>query len=113
MAFSINTNNASMEALATLRATNASLTTTENQVSTGKKVNRASDDPAIYAISQTMNSQISALSGINTGLQVTAQVVSLAATQAGSTSTLLSGLASTLSESGTAGLDAATLNQTI
>ena len=52
MTFSINTNNASIEALASLRMTNASLTTTENQLSTGKKVNSASDDPAIYAVGE-------------------------------------------------------------
>ena len=113
MAFSINTNTASMEALASLRATNASLTTTENQVSTGKKVNSASDDPAIYAISQTMNSQVSELSGVSTGLQVTAQVISTAQTQASSSSTLLSALASTLTEGQTTALDATTINETI
>ena len=113
MAFSINTNNASMEALASLRTTNAALTTAENQISTGKKVTSASDDPAIYAISQTMNSQISALSGVTTGLQVSSQIVSMAQTQATATSTLLSSLSSALTEGQTQGLDAATMNETI
>lgn len=113
MAFSINTNNASMEALASLRQTNASLTTTENQISTGKKVNSASDDPAIYAISQTMNAQVSALSGVTTGLQATAQVVSMASTQASSISSLLSTLSASLTEGQTKVMDAATMNDTI
>ena len=113
MTFSINTNNASIEALASLRETNAALTTTENQISTGKKVNSASDDPAIYAISQTMNSQISALSGVTTGLQVSSQIVSMAQTQASATSTLLSNLSSALTEGQTQSLDAATINDTI
>ena len=113
MAFSINTNNASMEALASLRQTNAALNTTENQISTGKKVNTASDDPAIYAISQTMNSQVSALSGVSTGLQLSSQIVSMAQTQAASTSALLSTLSSALTEGQTKGLDAATMNDTI
>ncbi len=113
MAFSINTNNASLEALTSLRQTNASLTMAENEVSTGKKVNSASDDPAIYAISQTMNAQISELSGVTSGLQVTAQVISTAATQATSSSTLLSTLASTLTEGQTEGLSAETLDETI
>ena len=113
MTFSINTNNASMEALASLRTTNAALTTTENQISTGKKVNTAADDPAIYAISQTMNSQVSALSGVTTGLQVSSQIVSMASTQASATSTLLSSLSSALTEGQTQGLDATTMNNTI
>ncbi len=113
MPFSINTNNASMEALASLRATNASLTMAEKQISTGKKVDSAADDPAIYAISQTMNSQVSQLAGVSTGLQVTAQIISTASTQAASSSLLLSTLAQTLAEGQTKGLDATTINQTI
>ena len=113
MAFSINTNNAALEALSSLRETNAQLTTTENQVSTGKKVNTAADDPAIYAISQTMSSQVSALSGISTGLQVTAQVVSTALSQASSSASLLATLAQNLSEGQSGSLDASTINQTI
>ncbi len=113
MAFSINTNNASLEALSSLRQTNAQLTTTENQISTGKKVGSAADDPAIYSISQTLNSQVSALSGITTGLQFTAQVISTATTQATSSGNLLSTLAQNITEGQTQGLPPATLNQTI
>ena len=113
MAFSINTNNASIEALASLRQTNASLTSTENEISTGKAVNTAADNPAIYAISQTINSQISALSGVSTGLQVSSQIVGIAQTQAASSSTLLSNLAASLSEGQTKGLDPATINDAI
>ena len=113
MAFSINTNNASLEALSSLRQTNAQLTTTENQISTGKKVGSASDDPAIYSISQTLNSQVSALSGITTGLQFTAQVISTASTQAASSANLLSSLAQNITEGQAKGIDPATLNQTI
>ncbi|MCQ8278486.1 flagellin [Acetobacteraceae bacterium KSS8] len=113
MAFSINTNTASMAALASLRSTNAMLTTTENQISTGKKVNGASDDPAIYAISQTMNSQISALAGVSTGLQTASQVVSMASTQGATISNLLSTLSQSLTEGQTGNLDAATMNDTI
>ena len=113
MAFSINTNNAALEALSSLRQTNAALTTTENQVSTGKKVNTAADDPAIYAISQTFSSQVSALSGISTGLQVTAQVISTAQSQATSSASLLATLSQNLTEGQASGLDASSLNQTI
>ncbi len=113
MAFSINTNTASMAALASLRSTNAALTMTENQISTGKKVNGASDDPAIYAISQTMNSQISALSGVSTGLQTASQVVSMASTQGATISNLLSTLSQSLTEGQTGNLDASTMNDTI
>ena len=113
MAFSINTNNAALEALASLRQTNSALTMTENEVSTGKKVNTASDNPAVYAIAQTMNEQISALAGVSSGLQVSAQVVSMASTQASSSSTLLTNLANTIEQGQTSGYDATTMNDTI
>lgn len=113
MAFSINTNNASMEALASLRMTNAALSATENEVSTGKKVATAADDPAIYAISQSMNSQISALAGVTSGLQISSQVVSMAQSSVTASSTLLSSLSTALTEGQNKTLDAATMNQTI
>ena len=113
MTFSVNTNTASIAALASLRMTATQLTSTENQISTGKKISMASDDPAIYAISQGMNSQIAGLAGISSGLQFTAQVLSTASTQATSTSGLLSSLSTTIAEGQTNGLTATTLNQSI
>ncbi|WP_428375180.1 flagellin [Lichenicoccus sp.] len=113
MTFSVNTNTASIAALASLRMTASQLTETESQISTGKKISTASDDPAIYAISQGMNSQIAGLAGISSGLQFTAQVLSTASTQATSTSTLLSTLATTITEGQTQGLPPDTLNDSI
>nr|WP_321986669.1 flagellin [uncultured Lichenicoccus sp.] len=113
MTFSVNTNTASIAALASLRMTASQLTATESQISTGKKISSASDDPAVYAISQGMNSQIAGLSGISSGLQFTAQVLSTASTQATATSGLLSSLASTITEGQAKGLDATTMNNSI
>ena len=113
MAFSINTNNAALEALASLRQTNASLTMTENEVSTGKAVSSASDNPAVYSISQSMNEQISALSGVSAGLQLSAQVVSMATGQASSSSALLSSLAATITSGQASGYDATTMDNEI
>ena len=113
MTFSVNTNTASIAALASLRMTATQLTSTENQISTGKKISMASDDPAIYAISQGMNSQIAGLAGISSGLQFTAQVLSTASTQATSTSSLLSSLATSITEGQATGLSATTMNNSI
>jgi flagellin len=103
--FSINTNTSAMAALQSLTATNVALSETQNEVSTGKKVNSASDNPALYAISQTMNAQISGLSGVTDGLQTAAQVVGTAQTQATSTSQLLATLQGALTEAQSNGLD--------
>ncbi len=113
MTFSVNTNTASIAALASLRMTATQLTQTENQISTGKKISSASDDPAVYAISQGMNSQIAGLAGVSSGLQFTAQVVSTASTQATATSGLLSSLAQTITAGQTNGLSATTINNSI
>ena len=96
--FSINTNTSAMAALQSLTATNVALTQAQSEVSTGKKVNSASDDPALFAVSQTMNAQIAGLSGVSDGLQVAAQAVGTALTQSTSTGKLLATLSQALTE---------------
>ncbi|WP_244902196.1 flagellin [Gluconobacter frateurii] len=107
---SINTNTAAMSALQVLNQTTDQLSKTQNAVSTGKSVSSASDSPAIYAISQTMNSQISALSGVSTGLQFAGQVLSTASSQASSISTVLSSMSETVTNAANNGEDQDTLN---
>jgi len=113
MTLSINTNMSALAALQTLNATQSELSKTESAVSSGLSVGSASDDPAIYAISQTMNSQISALSGVSSGLSFAGQVVSTASTQAASISSILSTLSSTLTEAQTTGLNQDTMNASV
>ncbi|WP_029604016.1 flagellin N-terminal helical domain-containing protein [Kozakia baliensis] len=113
MTMSINTNLASIAALKSLNDTSAALTSTENKVSTGKNVNSASDDPAVYAIAQTMNSQIGALAGVSSGLQFANQVVGTASTAAGNISNMLSSLSSAIAAAGTTGYDKSSMNNQI
>jgi len=107
---SINTNTAAMSALQVLNQTTDQLSKTQNAVSTGKSVSSASDSPAIYAISQTMNSQISALSGVSTGLQFAGQVLSTATKQASSISDVLSSMSETVTNAANNGENQDTLN---
>jgi flagellin len=62
---SVNTNSAALIALQVLDATNASLNTTEKQISTGYRVSDATDDGASYAIAQRVRSDESALTSSN------------------------------------------------
>ena len=55
---SILTNNGAMVALQTLKGINASLAKTQDQISTGKDINTAKDDAAIWAISKVMESDV-------------------------------------------------------
>ncbi|MBS1052614.1 flagellin [Gluconobacter kondonii] len=112
MSLSINTNTAAMAALQSLNQTTADLTQTENAVSTGKSVNTASDNPAMYSIAQNMTAQISTLSGVSTGLAFSAQVLNTATTGLSSISSALQSLATTIGTN-TTGVDNSTLNDAI
>ncbi|MCP1273052.1 flagellin [Gluconobacter albidus] len=112
MSLSINTNTAAMAALQSLNQTTADLNKTENTVSTGKSVNTASDNPALYSIAQNMTAQISTLSGVSTGLQFSAQVLNTATTGLSSISSALQSLATTIGTN-TTGVDNSTLNDAI
>ncbi|AQS91491.1 hypothetical protein A0U94_11430 [Gluconobacter albidus] len=101
-----------MAALQSLNQTTADLTKTENTVSTGKSVNTASDNPAMYSIAQNMTAQISTLSGVSTGLSFSAQVLNTATTGLSSISSALQSLATTIGTN-TTGVDNSTLNDAI
>ncbi|QDH17066.1 flagellin N-terminal helical domain-containing protein [Swingsia samuiensis] len=113
MTMSINTNTASLAALQTLSQTTDALNKTENAISTGKKVNNAADNPAIYSISQSMNANISSLSGVSTGLQLAGQVVNTATKQTQQISSILANIASTVTNSANKAEDEGTLNHQI
>ncbi len=102
--FSINTNNSAMAALESLRMTNSALTQTENEVSTGLAVSSASDNPAIYAISQQMDGNIAGLSAVSSGLSFGASVVSTAQSATGSIISTLQNLQNTITQAGTSGI---------
>ncbi len=59
--FKVNTNISALRALATLDDINERIVQTQERISTGKGVNRASDDPATYFISRLFETSISAL----------------------------------------------------
>ena len=65
---SINTNVGAMVALQSLNMTNQSLSTAQNEVSTGLKIAGAKDNGAVWAISQNQKSQVSALDAVKDSL---------------------------------------------
>lgn len=96
MSFSVNTNLGAMAALQSLDQTNAALTETQNEISTGQKVSSAADNPAVYAIAQSMNSTIAGLAAVQDGLSFGGQVVNTASTAVTNISSTLSTLQNTL-----------------
>ena len=111
--FSVNTNLGALAALQSLDTTQQQLTQAQNEVSTGLKVGSASDNPAIYAISSTINSNIAGLSAVSDSLNYGAQIVSTASTALSGISSVLSNLQQTVTNAGASGYDLNTLQQTV
>ncbi|WP_416065463.1 flagellin [Rhizobium sp. ZK1] len=65
---SINTNSSAQAALQTLRNVNQGLNSTQNHVSTGYRVGKASDNAAYWSIATTMRSDNKALSAVSDAL---------------------------------------------
>lgn len=77
---SILTNDAAMSALQTLRGISSNLETTQNRVSSGYRVDKASDNAAYWSIATTMRSDNSALSAVSDALGLGAAKVDTAYT---------------------------------
>lgn len=77
---SINTNVSAMTALQTLTQTNKALTETQNRISTGFRVNDASDNAAYWSIATTMRSDNKALGAVQDALGLGAATVDTAYT---------------------------------
>ena len=65
---SINTNAAAMVALTNLMTTQNDLASTQNIISTGKKINSAKDNGAIWSIANTMQGKVDALDAVTDSL---------------------------------------------
>ena len=111
--FSVNTNLGAMAALQSLNQTQNALTSTQNQISSGLAVGSAADNPAIYAITQAMNWQISGLAAVQSNLSFGAQVVGTASSSAASISSTLNALQNTLTLGQTQGLSQTQMNNSI
>jgi flagellin len=68
MSNSINTNVGAMVALQNLNATNRTLSTTQNHISTGLKIGSAKDNGAIWAIAQNQRAESTSLNAVKDSL---------------------------------------------
>ncbi len=111
--FSVNTNLGAMAALQSLNSTQMALQATQNQISTGKKISQASDNPAVYSIAQTMQSDVSGLNAVQDSLNFGSSVLGVAASAQSQISTVLQGLLTTVTQGQQTGMDPATINNSI
>jgi len=65
---SVNTNSGALVALQNLQSTNAELGVVQGRINTGKKVNSAKDNGAVWAIAQGQRGEISALGAVKDSL---------------------------------------------
>lgn len=86
---SVNTNVGAMIALQNLQATNAELYTVQNRINTGKKINSAKDNGAIWAIAQGQRAEMTALNAVRDSLQRGQSTVDVALAAGESISDLL------------------------
>jgi flagellin len=79
---SILTNNSAMAALQTLKSIHASLEQVTSEVSSGKRVNQAKDNPAVWAVSKVISTDIDAFKTISDNLGFGLATVGVAANAA-------------------------------
>lgn len=86
---SVNTNTGAMVALQNLQKTNAELDITQNRINTGKAVNSAKDNGAIWAIAQGQRAESASLNAVKSSLQRGQSTVDVALSAGESISDLL------------------------
>ncbi len=90
MSGSILTNTGAMIALQNLEATNASLNTVQNDISTGLSVNSAKDNASAWVVSTTMNANIASLTQVGQNLGNSDSILGTAVSGASEISSLIS-----------------------
>ncbi|TCO73354.1 flagellin [Rhodovulum euryhalinum] len=86
---SINTNTGAMVALQTLKSINSNLSKVQSEISTGKSIDSAKDNAAVWAIAKTMEADVSGFKKISDGLSSAESTVSVARNAAESITGLL------------------------
>ncbi len=75
---SILTNTSAMVALQTMKSINKNMAMTQSEISTGKSINNAKDNAAVWAISKTMESDVKGFKGISDSLALGSTTVGVA-----------------------------------
>ncbi len=113
MSFSINTNVGALAALQSLNATQESLNNTQNVISSGLLVGSASDNPAVYSISQTLQANISGLTAVQDNISFANSVLGVAAAAGSQISSQLATLQNTVTQAQQTGINQTTMNTQI
>ncbi|WP_127900759.1 flagellin [Solirhodobacter olei] len=110
---SILTNTSAMQALQTLQSINTNLTKTQNQISTGLKIQSAQDNASYFSISQSMKGDSAMYKQINDSLTMTGNALATAALGASSVNNLAQSFASQVAFAQGQGVDLAKVKDTL
>jgi flagellin len=110
---SINTNVTAMAAIRSLSMINNNMQTTQARVESGLRINKANDDPAVFAIAQTMRADLKGLTAVSDGLAFGKAALTVARDAATKISNELATLKQTVTQGQQQGLDKATMNNQV
>jgi len=113
MANSIVTNVGAMAAVRTLTNVSNDMNKTSSRIESGLKVNKASDDPAVFAIAQGMRADQAGLQAVQDGLAFGKAALGVANSAAKKISDELTKIKQTLTQGQQQGLDATTMQNQI
>ncbi len=113
MPFSINTNVNAMAAVRSLNAISAQMEKTQARVETGLKIGGAKDDPAVFAISQTMRADIKGLEAVKDSLGFGKATLAVANNAIRKISDELAAMKQSVLQGQQQGIDRATMNEQI
>ncbi|WP_128254882.1 flagellin [Falsirhodobacter deserti] len=103
---SILTNSSAMVALQTLKGINSNLSQVQSEISTGKSVGSAKDNAAVWAISKTMEADVTGFKKISEGLAVGKSTVAVARDAAETVTDLLTQMKDKITQAQGDGVDA-------
>lgn len=86
---SVNTNVGALVALQSLNATNTELNTVQSRINTGRKINSAKDNGAVWAIAQSQRAESQAINAVKESLQRGVSTVDVAMSAGEAVSDLL------------------------
>ncbi len=110
---SINTNGAAMAAIRSLGMIGKDMGNTQSRIESGLRVNKANDDPAVFAIAQNMRADLNAISAVKDSLAFGKSALTVARDAATSISNELGRLKQTVTQGQQQGLDVAQINTQI
>ena len=110
---SLLTNTSAISAVANLTATQQSLSTVQNQISTGLKVASASDNSAYFSIATTLRTQTGQLGAVSDALNLGSSVLNTATAGYSNTTSLLQSISNQLVTASSSAVDRGTIQTTI